>query len=164
MIFHVRIVSVAKEIAAFVIVSALARIIAGKFHGKIRVLSVEPDKFETGPYLKVIADIDRASSVWGNRLQRCLRKVVVKGNWRLNAVGQYIRIGKICLINADSVIRDGAICEDRIARILIHECTHGLLILNGIPYTKENRDRVERACLRAERRAIRRMRTSPRAR
>jgi hypothetical protein len=41
--------------------------------------------------------------------------------------------------------------------MLVHEATHARLWGCGIPYTVANRDRVERACLRAEMRFASRM-------
>lgn len=62
-------------------------------------------------------------------------------------VGQYVPEQRRCLLDPVFVLSSSV---EVVASTLVHEATHARLINAGIPYTYENRHRVEKACIRQE--------------
>ncbi|WP_077960875.1 hypothetical protein [Ensifer adhaerens] len=82
-------------------------------------------------YRRVIASFDR---IWVSYL--------------FGAVGQYTPELKRCQLDPKFVLSSPI---EFVASTIVHEAAHARLLKVGIPYTYENRHRVEQACIRQER-------------
>jgi hypothetical protein len=81
-------------------------------------------------YKRAIASFDR---IWVNYL--------------FGSVGQYVPELRRCQLDPGFVLSSPI---ETIASTIVHEATHARFINVGIPYTYENRHRVEKACIRQE--------------
>jgi hypothetical protein len=67
--------------------------------------------------------------------------------YMFGAVGHYLPEQRRCQLDAQFVI---SVPAEFIASTIVHEATHARLLKVGIPYTYENRHRVEKVCIRQE--------------
>lgn len=81
-------------------------------------------------HVRVIASFDR---IWVSYL--------------FGAVGQYVPELRRCQLDPKFVLSSPV---EVIASTIVHEATHARLLKVGIPYTWENRFRVEKSCIRQE--------------
>jgi len=81
-------------------------------------------------YKRTIASFDR---IWASYL--------------FGAVGRYLPEERRCQLDSEFVLSSPI---ETVASTIVHEATHARLINVGIPYTYENRHRVEKACIRQE--------------
>ena len=68
-------------------------------------------------------------------------------SYLFGAVGQYVPELRRCQLDPGFVLSSPI---EAIASTIVHEATHARFINVGIPYTYENRHRVEKACIRQE--------------
>jgi len=82
------------------------------------------------------------------RYRRVCRQFRYIVNQELGEGGNYEQKLKVCNVDYSRLLSsDNPQWRLRqYAFLLIHEATHGLLLDKGIPYSKENRERVERLC------------------
>lgn len=81
-------------------------------------------------YQRVMASFDR---IWVSYL--------------FGAVGQYVPDLRRCQLDPKFVLSSPI---ETVASTIVHEATHARLFNVGMPYTYENRHRVEKACIRQE--------------
>lgn len=74
---------------------------------------------------------------------------------------EYIQSLRCCVIGYENLLRSS---REEIAAIIVHEATHGRIAHAGIDYTPECRERIERACVRAETNLLRTLHGQPRLR
>lgn len=67
----------------------------------------------------------------------------------LGCIGKYLADLRWCLLDDAWILRE-RITPAAVAMTIVHEATHGRLHRLGIPYTNDNRIRVERLCMKAE--------------
>jgi LmbE family N-acetylglucosaminyl deacetylase len=67
------------------------------------------------------------------------------------------RICRTCRIDFDRLdtVQDDAVVLARLARVIVHEATHGHLDSKHVAHSRKNRDRIEKICIVEEHRFMR---------
>ena len=91
---------------------------------------------------RALAVVESHSPALLRRMRRNLRAIVI-----VRTRTEYAEGRRLCLLNFLE-LDSGSPAE--VALSLAHETTHAVIEAAGIPYRKEKRSRIERACVRAE--------------
>ena len=89
------------------------------------------------------------------RMRRVQRHIRVIFLGRITKGGAYLQVGRLCILNLDTIPADWSSSQRviAIAGKLVHEATHGVIDQFGIPYFGKARVRIERICDQEEERA-----------
>jgi hypothetical protein len=74
---------------------------------------------------------------------------------------EYVQSLRCCVIGYENLLRGS---REEVAALIVHEATHGRIDNAGVEYTPECRERIERACVRAETNLLRTLHGQPRLR
>ena len=123
-------------------------------YGGIEIMAAPP--YKLGDLNEVVAALDlirRTDPRRFARIQRFIKSIFV-ANYR-TILGFYRTFGQICELKKLPIpesLRSVAIYH--YASTLVHESTHGLLEKKRFPYTRANRRRIEKLCVREQARFL----------
>lgn len=122
---------------------------------KIYAIAVKPEDAASGvaKVVEALEILEKHDPKRINTLQRCLWGVFVM---KLASIGQYSERSGLCLLSLDFVLAPTT-TPAGVATILVHEATHARLDARGITERTTSRERIEFACIKAERALVRRL-------